>query len=93
MKAVTLTTSIRLLIRCSRRIEKNPGSGCVRSAFARANFEGRRIRSSFVSFFAPKVACKAKEDEIGACHNPKGVIADYRNFDKDSQDRNNSNQD
>jgi hypothetical protein len=49
VKPVTLT-SIRLLIRCSRRIEKNPGSGCVRSAFARANFEGRRIRSSFVSF-------------------------------------------
>jgi hypothetical protein len=30
---------------------------------------------------------------MGACHNRKGVIADYRDFDKDSQDRNNSNHD
>ena len=50
--------------------------------------------SIFICFiFAPKATCKAKEDEMGACHNRKGVIADYRDFDKDSQDRNNSNHD
>ena len=29
----------------------------------------------------------ANYDEIGGYQNPKGVIADYRNFDKDSHDR------
>ena len=31
--------------------------------------------------------------KVGAHHNPKGVIANYRDFDKDSYDRNNSNHD
>jgi hypothetical protein len=35
----------------------------------------------------------ANYDEIGGYQNPKGVIADYRNFDKDSQDGNNGNHD
>ena len=30
----------------------------------------------------------AELDEIGGCQNPKGVIADYWDFDEDPHDRN-----
>jgi hypothetical protein len=30
----------------------------------------------------------ANYDEIGGCHNPKGVVADYQDFDQEPNDRN-----
>jgi len=48
-----------------------------------------RPQSAFISL--PELACvlvgSASEHEKGASHNPKGVVADDRNFDKDAKDR------
>ena len=61
---------------------------CKRDADVRPDFNWNKVP---VNVMGPSLAGGvAKYEEIGGCHNPKGIVADYWDFDVEPHNRNQS---